>query len=81
MSERIYRSIDPRTVVVACMPNHTPDPMHGSIWTRRFIGVKAGENADGMIRVKVYGTAEDLKRSVFTKARHPRPQMRLCADE
>jgi hypothetical protein len=63
-----YRDVDPRRVVVACFPDHTPEQItRGTIWMRRFIGVKAGDNADGTIRVQVSGPAPDLTQAVVWK--------------
>lgn len=58
-------TIDPLSVVVACYPNGPYVPT--SIWARRFIGVKVGDNADGTIRVQVAGEVSDFTRAVFRR--------------
>lgn len=65
MDERRFADINPSRVVVACYPN---GPFRiDSIWARRFVGVKVGDNVDGTIKVQYYGPVGDFKQSVFRK--------------
>jgi len=60
-----YRIVDPANVVVACYPN---GPVrYDTIWARRFVGVKIGEQSDGTFVVQTYGPVSDLSQSVFRK--------------
>jgi hypothetical protein len=71
--------IDRSLVVVACMPDHDAEQVaRGTIWTRRFVGVKAGDNPDGTIRVQVQGVAPDLAQSVFWKRSATQEQKGRC---
>jgi hypothetical protein len=67
MVDPIFVNVDPKTVVVATFPSG--QHRQGSIWLRRFMGVKIDDNPDGTIRVQVYGPApNDFRQSVFRKA-------------